>query len=192
MQDSKEGASLTGTLLSPKTPYPCRMGWIKRADLDNPEAECRPRLQADIVARATECASDIAARHNVGAARKRAQEWSIKPFVNPLWWVPFGCTVFGIFFACPPELLHVFYVGLLMYIKEEVLKLIEHLCTKYRHSPGATKYATARKLLDDRFANFFVDHRDMDMPRQGFRTGKSALFCLRWCYLRWVALIAVN
>lgn len=106
----------------------------------------------------------------VTAARAQASAVSVQPFMNPLWDIPYGHNVHGIFGSTPPELLHQWGLGIEKYAFTYIWDLIEKNAKEANKRPTSTI-----AKLDQRIATFNNRHSDATMPRKKFPIGAYKL-----------------
>ena len=109
-------------------------------------------------------------RNRITEAREAAKTRSLSPTYNPLWDLPYGDNLMGIYGATPPELLHQYGLGIEMYAFKFVWEMLSRHAAEEGRAPG-----TYDQRLDERFMAFCTRHADADMPRFSFTTGTKKL-----------------
>lgn len=103
-------------------------------------------------------------------ARKRAKSLSYQPVLNPLWELPMGSNLQGIYAATPPELLHQYGLGIEKRAFEFTWELMKQIDQANHRGPAKNK-----EELDRRISAFNTRHADAEMPRYKFGAGVHKL-----------------
>ena len=94
----------------------------------------------------------------------------MQPYLNPLWDIPYGHNVHGVFEATPPELLHQWCLGIEKYAFQFVRGLIEKIAKESKRIPTSIV-----DKLDWHIASFNNGHSDATMPMKRFPIGAYKL-----------------
>lgn len=110
-------------------------------------------------------------------ARAIARSMSVQPRYNPLWDIPLGVGLGGIYSAVPPELLHQYGLGMEKYCFDFTWVLIALFNGGDQNQlSGATPSKNAKiDELDRRISLFYTRHSDLSMPRNSFQAGSYKL-----------------
>ena len=149
IQDSQEGNSLSGCKGSNRSKYPCRHCYIPREHFNCtndpfiPPLNVGQRIQHTIVRALTPhiIEKQQGVHGAIGRAEAVENELSVYAVYNPLWFLPYGASLGGVFSGCPPELLHQFLLGLMKYAFEFTWALVD-------------TYQRVSKTFNERFQAF--------------------------------------
>lgn len=162
-QDNVEGAALCCLTLSYKAQRPCRFCWVSNENCSDPHAKAKRRLWGEM----STYQRKVFGEYDSGGLTKAELESKLaivssRNVRSGFDGVPFG-SPYGIYGACPVEVLHHFDLGICNKMWEFILALMKDesnsLITK-------TKFKKKMEVLDARLQSFKVRHSVKDLPKE--------------------------
>lgn len=191
IQDTPEGALLTGTRVGTRCKSPCRCCLVKEADCNNPWVKAPLREEAatrEIVEPLLD-AIENRAHGLVVRANLELTALGINPFRPSTWDVPYGDNPHGIYGATPPEVLHQFDLGI---IKHAYLCFLDMVKAGCRTDAENTEKL---RVLDYRLMSIAIRHADDTMPRIRFSNGASSIALFKaseYAPLMWQVMVVLG
>ena len=169
-QDNVEGAALCCLALSYQAQRPCRFCWVSNENCANPKASADRRLESEMSAYRRKAFDE----HNSGGTTKSELESKLSVVSSRnvrtgFKGVPFG-SPYGIYGACPVEVLHHFDLGVCNKIWSFILALMKD---ESNRKVTLSSYKKKMEILDERLSSFRVRHCVQDLPKERFYLHKD-------------------